>query len=88
MSELNDQDFSETPLMRGDVKDDAAALYRLLGAVVHRYGAHNITLTAKDREVEYVLRVDEGEDQTLVISSKVMPGWTEEGVDIQKGVSE
>jgi hypothetical protein len=79
MSELNEQEFTETPLMPDDIKNDAAALYRLLGAVVHRHGTHNITLTAKEREVEYVLRVDEGEDQTLVISSKVTPGWIEEG---------
>jgi hypothetical protein len=81
MTEQNEQNPAETPLMSTDLRNDPEALYQLLGAVVHRFALHSVTLSPKERQTEYALRVDEGDEQTFMLSSEVRPEWAEENSD-------
>lgn len=75
MTEQNEQEVTDVPVIPDELKNDAAKLYQLIGAVVHQLGHHRIEVPAADAKQKYQLRVEEGETRTLIVSNKVVEEW-------------
>ncbi|MDR7161392.1 hypothetical protein [Arthrobacter sp. BE255] len=77
MTEQNEQEVTDIPEMNEDLKNSPDALYQLLGAVVNQHPHGRIQVPAADTKLQYNLRIDQGENGTLIVANKVVEKWAE-----------
>lgn len=76
MSELNEE-TPEITEISVELKSNPDALYQMLAAAVNASDFNRVQFRSADLEKKFALRVDIGEEQTLIVSSEIRQEWAE-----------